>query len=255
MKHARIEYRGQVIDVTINDNNDAVTASGDVIKNNTIHWHSPVENPGTIFALGLNYADHASELAFEPPKEPLVFLKGGNTLTAHQTPSYRPDDIEFMHYECELVAVIGKEARNVSKEDAMQYVRGFTICNDYAIRDYLENYYRPNLRVKSRDSLCPIGPWIVDVDDIDNLQNLKIQTHVNGELTQEGSTADMIFDVPFLIEYLSQFMTLKPGDLIATGTPKGLKDIHPGDVVRCTIEGIGTLENPVLSETDFYAQR
>lgn len=255
MKRARIQYQQQVLNVTVNDDLSVNTEAGDVIESGAYEFLVPVENPGTIFALGLNYADHASELAFEPPKEPLVFLKGQNTLTPHGKPSYRPDGIEFMHYECELVAVIGKEARNVKREDALQYVSGFTVCNDYAIRDYLENYYRPNLRVKSRDSLCPVGPWIVDVDDIEDVTNLKLETQVNGEVTQIGTTADMIFDVPFLIEYLSEFMTLKPGDLIATGTPKGLKDIHPGDVVRCEIEGIGALENPVLSEQDFYAQR
>ncbi|WP_295890439.1 fumarylacetoacetate hydrolase family protein [uncultured Vibrio sp.] len=255
MKRARIEYRGEVLNV-INEHDGSIkTTQGDVLDKNEVTWLSPIEKPGTIFALGLNYADHASELAFAPPTEPLVFLKGQNTLTGHGQPSYRPDDIEFMHYECELVAVVGKEAKNVSRDNALDYISGFTICNDYAIRDYLENYYRPNLRVKSRDSLCPIGPWIVDTDDIKDLNNLKLETHVNGELTQSGTTADMIFDVPFLVEYLSAFMTLKPGDLIATGTPKGLKDIQPGDVVACSIEQIGTLENPVLSETEFYAQR
>lgn len=255
MKHARIEYLGEVLSVTIDDDSNATTSDGRIIPTSQFNWLSPIENPGTIFALGLNYADHASELAFEPPKEPLVFLKGSNTLTPNQQPSYRPNDIEFMHYECELVAVIGKEARNVKREQAMEYVQGLTICNDYAIRDYLENYYRPNLRVKSRDSLCPIGPWIVDCDDIEDINNLALTTHVNGELTQQGNTSDMIFDIPFLIEYLSSFMTLKPGDLIATGTPKGLKDIVPGDVVCCSIEGIGKLENPVLSEDEFYARR
>ncbi len=255
MKRARIQYQQQTLNVTVNDDMSVTTESGQLIEAGQFEWLIPVENPGTIFALGLNYADHASELAFEPPKEPLVFLKGQNTLTAHGKPSYRPDDIDFMHYECELVAVIGKEARNVKREDAMDYVSGFTVCNDYAIRDYLENYYRPNLRVKSRDSLCPIGPWIVDTNSIADVNNLKLITKVNGEVTQEGTTADMIFDIPFLIEYLSEFMTLQPGDLIATGTPKGLKDIQPGDVVSCEIEGVGVLENPVLSEQAFYAQR
>ncbi|WP_159739075.1 fumarylacetoacetate hydrolase family protein [Vibrio atypicus] len=255
MKHARIEYLGEVLSVTIDDDSNATTSDGRIIPSGQFNWLSPIENPGTVFALGLNYADHASELAFEPPKEPLVFLKGSNTLTPNQQPSYRPNDIEFMHYECELVAVIGKEARNVKREQAMAYIQGLTICNDYAIRDYLENYYRPNLRVKSRDSLCPIGPWIVDCDDIEDINNLALTTHVNGELTQQGNTSDMIFDIPYLIEYLSSFMTLKPGDLIATGTPKGVKDIVPGDVVCCSIEGIGNLENPVLSEDEFYARR
>lgn len=255
MRRARIDYQGQTLNVTVNDDLSVTKQSGEKIAKDTFKWLVPIENPGTIFALGLNYADHASELAFEPPKGPLVFLKGQNTLTAHGQPSYRPDDIEFMHYECELVAVIGKEARNVKSQDALQYVSGLTVCNDYAIRDYLENYYRPNLRVKSRDSLCPIGPWIVDIDDIGDINNLTLETRVNGEVTQQGTTADMIFDIPFLIEYLSQFMTLKPGDLIATGTPQGLKDIQPGDVVTCEIAEVGTLENPVLSEQAFYEQR
>ena len=254
MKRARVEYKGKVLDVIVNVEGELVTTSGEVLPSQAVKWLCPVENPGTIFALGLNYADHASELAFEPPKEPLVFLKGGNTLTGHLQPSYRPDDVEFMHYECELVAVIGKSGKHIKREDALDYVAGYTVCNDYAIRDYLENYYRPNLRVKSRDSLCPIGPWIVDKDDIADVNNLALETRVNGELTQQGTTADMIFDIPFLIEYLSSFMTLNEGDLIATGTPKGLKDIQPGDVVSCSIEGIGTLENPVLSEKAFYGE-
>ncbi|PSW10868.1 2-hydroxyhepta-2,4-diene-1,7-dioate isomerase [Photobacterium rosenbergii] len=254
MKRARVEYKGKVLEVIVNFEGDLVTASGEVLPSQAVKWLCPVENPGTIFALGLNYADHASELAFEPPKEPLVFLKGGNTLTGHLQPSYRPDNIEFMHYECELVAVIGKSGKNIKRDEALDYVAGYTICNDYAIRDYLENYYRPNLRVKSRDSLCPIGPWIVDTGDIADVSNLALETRVNGELTQQGTTADMIFDIPFLIEYLSSFMTLNEGDLIATGTPKGLKDIQPGDVVSCSIEGIGTLENPVLSEKAFYGE-
>lgn len=121
---------------------------------------------GTLFALGLNYADHASELEFKPPEEPLVFLKAPNTLTGDNQTSVRPNNIEYMHYEAELVVVIGKQARNVSEADAMDYVAGYTVCNDYAIRDYLENYYRPNLRVKSRDGLTPMLSTIVPKEAI-----------------------------------------------------------------------------------------
>ena len=113
--------------------------------------------------------------------------------------SYRPDNIEFQHYECELVAGIGKRAQKVQRREAMDYVAGFTVCNDFTIRDYLENYYRPNLRVKSRDSLMPLGPWLVDPEDIEDINNLQLKTRVNGELTQEGNTSDMIFDVPYLV--------------------------------------------------------
>ncbi len=146
---------------------------------------------GTLFALGLNYADHASELEFKPPTEPLVFIKAPNTFTGHQQQSVRPDNVEYMHYEAELVVVIGKTARRVSEAEAMDYVAGYTVCNDYAIRDYLENYYRPNLRVKSRDTLTPIGPSDCQQRGDPGIRsNLALRTWVNGELRQQGTTAD-----------------------------------------------------------------
>ncbi len=256
MKHARVLSQGIEIAVTIDESGKLVAEGGAVLNEDSVTWLCPVKEPGTLFALGLNYADHVAELAFkEPPKEPLVFIKGSNTITGHRQKCYRPDDIDFQHYECELVAVIGKEGKNIKREDAMDYIQGYTVCNDFAIRDYLENYYRPNLRVKSRDSLCPIGPWIIDKEDIEDVNNLPLKTFVNGELTQEGSTADMIFDIPFLVEYLSNIMTLKPGDMIATGTPEGVKDMQPGDTVVCEIEGVGRLENYIVSEKEFYGNR
>lgn len=202
----------------------------------------------TLFALGLNYADHASELAFTPPTEPLVFIKAPNTVTGDNQTSVRPNNIEYMHYEAELVVVIGKTAHKVSEREAMDYVAGYTVCNDYAIRDYLENYYRPNLRVKSRDGLTPLSPHIVPKEAIPDLHNLTLRTFVNGELRQQGTTADLIFSIPFLIAYLSEFMTLQPGDMIATGTPKGLSDVQPGDEVVVEVEGVGRLVNRIVSE-------
>jgi len=207
---------------------------------------APVERPRTILALGLNYADHAKELAFkEPPKEPLVFLKGERALNGHRQTTKRPADVQFMHYECELAIVIGRKAKNVKREDAYGFIAGYTVANDYAIRDYLENWYRPNLRVKNRDGATPLGPWLVDTADIPNPMALALKTTVNGKVTQQGSTKDMIFDVPFLIEYFSSFMTLSPGDLILTGTPDGVVDCRPGDVVVTEIEGIGALMNTI----------
>lgn len=256
MKHARVRYNGTELAVSVEaDGQLKSKVDGQLINENDVEWLCPVENPGTIFALGLNYADHARELAFEPPKEPLVFLKGINTLSGHKQPAYRPDNIEFQHYECELVAVIGKTGKNIPREQAMDYIAGYTVCNDFAIRDYLENYYRPNLRVKSRDGLMPIGPWVIDKEDVGDISNLKVTTHVNGELTQEGTTADIIFDVPFLVEYLSSIMTLQPGDMIATGTPEGLKDMQPGDHVVCEIEKVGALTTYIVSEQQFYGDK
>lgn len=222
-------------------------ADGRVIAEEAVTWLPPVV-PGTIFALGLNYADHARELAFKPPSEPLVFLKGPNALVGHRGQTPRPAGIAFMHYECELAVVIGREAKGVSRERAYEYVAGYTIANDYAVRDYLENWYRPNLRVKGRDRCTPLGPWLVDRAAVPDPMALRLRTSVNGRLTQEGTTRDMVFDVPFLVAYLSAFMTLSPGDLILTGTPEGLADTRVGDEVVCEIEGLGRLANTIVAE-------
>lgn len=251
MKHARIRYQGEVHNVTVEDANAVRLVDGTLLAEDQVEWLPPAT--GSMFALGLNYADHAAELAFKAPTEPLVFIKAPNTYTGHRQITWRPDNVAYMHYECELVAVIGKTARNVKREDALEYVAGYTVCNDYAIRDYLENYYRPNLRVKNRDCTTPVGPYIIDRAAIADPQNLTLRTWINGELRQEGSTKDMIFDIPFLIEYLSSFMTLQPGDMIATGTPEGLADVVPGDEVVVEVEGVGRLVNTIVSEADFFA--
>jgi 5-oxopent-3-ene-1,2,5-tricarboxylate decarboxylase/2-hydroxyhepta-2,4-diene-1,7-dioate isomerase len=209
---------------------------------------SPLARPRTVLALGLNYADHAKELAFKAPEEPLAFVKGEASLIGHRGFTLRPDGVKFMHYECELVVVIGQPAKRVKKADALRYVAGYTVANDYAIRDYLENWYRPNLKVKNRDTCTPIGPWLVDASDVPDPQALALRTTVNGRLTQQGHTSDMIFDVATLIEYFSAFMTLMPGDLILTGTPDGVVDCQPGDVVVTEIDGIGALSNTIKNQ-------
>ncbi|KVO22139.1 fumarylacetoacetate hydrolase family protein [Burkholderia ubonensis] len=225
--------------------------TGRVVEESAVVWLPPVA-PRTTFALGLNYADHAKELAFNAPSEPLIFLKGPNTFIGHRSRTVRPADATHMHYECELAVVIGRPARGVRRAQALDYVAGYTVANDYAIRDYLENYYRPNLRVKNRDTCTPLGPWLVSLDEIGDPGGLALRTTVNGRETQRGSTRDMIFDVPALIEHISGFMTLSPGDLILTGTPEGLADTQPGDEVVTEIEGIGRLVNTIVAEHDYY---
>ncbi|WP_042147019.1 fumarylacetoacetate hydrolase family protein [Paucisalibacillus sp. EB02] len=249
MKHARIACFGAIHEAT-EVNGGIKLADGRFVNEKEVVWLPPVE-AGTIFALGLNYADHASEISFKAPDEPLVFLKGPNTLLGHNGETRRPRNVEMMHYECELAVVIGKKARNVKCEEAYQFVSGYTVANDYAIRDYLENYYRPNLAVKNRDTLTPIGPWFVEKEEIDDPMNLKLYTYVNGELKQEGSTKDMVFDIPFLIEYLSSFMTLNENDIILTGTPKGTVNVVEGDEVVVGIEGIGELRNTIVGDSVF----
>ena len=249
MKKARVAFGGSIHEA-IDWEGGLKLDDGRIVKVNEVTWLPPIL-PRTVFALGLNYADHAAELAFDAPKEPLVFLKSPNTFIGHNSETRRPADVMFMHYECELAVIIGKTARNVKKESAYNYVKGYSVANDYAIRDYLENYYRPNLRVKNRDTCTPLGPWIVDSESIPNPMNLKLTTHVNGELVQEGTTADMIFDIPTLIEYLSSFMTLSENDVILTGTPKGSVDTAVGDVVVTEVEGIGRLVNTIVGDESF----
>jgi 5-oxopent-3-ene-1,2,5-tricarboxylate decarboxylase/2-hydroxyhepta-2,4-diene-1,7-dioate isomerase len=251
MKYARIRYQGDIHNVTVNADHSVTLPNGQTLTEQQVEWLPPAQ--GTVFALAINYADHAAELSFKAPTEPLAFLKSPSTLTGHNQVSVRPDNVDYMHYECELVVVIGKTAKHVKRADAMDYVAGYTVCNDYAVRDFLENYYRPNLRVKNRDTLTPIGPWWVDKEDVADPHKLTLRTYVNGELRQQGNTRDLVFDIPALIEYLSSFMTLSPGDMIATGTPEGLSDVIPGDEVVVEVEGVGRLVNRIVSEAEYEA--
>ncbi|MEQ1685191.1 MAG: fumarylacetoacetate hydrolase family protein [Burkholderiaceae bacterium] len=229
-------------------------ADGRVLAEDRVVWLPPFE-VGTIIALGINYADHAKELAKEltigAKDEPLAFLKAPNSLIGHRGFTRRPADATFMHYECELAVVIGATAKNVARSDAMRCVAGYTVANDYAVRDYLENWYRPNLRVKNRDGGTVLGPWLVDAADVPDPHALELRTLVNGKITQRGNTRDLINDVPALIEHLSSFMTLSPGDVILTGTPEGVVNVDVGDEVVTEIDGIGRLVNTIVGDDVF----
>jgi len=251
VKRARVAFSGAIHEATPGAADGTLRlADGRVVAEDAVVWLPPFE-VGTIVALGLNYADHARELAFKAQDEPLVFVKGPGSLIGHRGQTRRPADATFMHYECELAVVIGKPARRVARADAMAHVAGYTVANDYAIRDYLENWYRPNLRVKNRDGGTVLGPWLVDAADIESPPRLALKTFVNGRLAQQGNTRDLVFDIPFLIEYLSAFMTLAPGDVILTGTPEGVSNVGVGDEVVCEIEGIGRLANTIAGDAAF----
>ncbi len=229
-------------------------ADGRVLAEDQVVWLPPFE-VGSVIALGLNYADHVKELSKEltvgSSDEPLVFLKSAGSLLGHRGVTRRPAGVAFMHYECELAVVIGKTARRVAREQAMDHVWGYTVCNDYAIRDHLENWYRPNLRVKNRDGATVLGPWFVEAADVPDPHALALRTRVNGRLTQQGSTAQMIHDIPALIAYLSDFMTLRAGDVILTGTPDGVVNVDEGDEVVAEIDGIGRLVNHIVGDALF----
>lgn len=252
-KFARVAYGGAIHTATPHPAGLQL-ADGRVLAETDAVWLPPFE-VGTVIALGLNYADHVKELSKEltvtTQDEPLAFLKSASALIGHRAHTRRPDSVAFMHYECELAVVIGRTAKNVKREAAMQYVAGYTVANDYAIRDYLENYYRPNLRVKNRDGCTVLGPWFVPAADVSAPHNLALRTLVNGVETQHGHTADLISDIPALIEYLSGFMTLQPGDVILTGTPDGVVNVNAGDEVVTEIDGIGRLVNTLVGDKIF----
>jgi 5-oxopent-3-ene-1,2,5-tricarboxylate decarboxylase / 2-hydroxyhepta-2,4-diene-1,7-dioate isomerase len=253
MRTALVAYGGAVHEAAPHDAGLRLE-DGRVVGESDVVWLPPFE-VGTVIALGLNYADHVKELAREltltTRDEPLVFLKTPGAVIGHRGFTRRPRDATFMHYECELAVVIGATARNVGRAEAMRHVAGYTVGNDYAIRDYLENWYRPNLRVKNRDTCTVLGPWFVDAADIADPHRLALRTMVNGKLTQQGTTADMINDIPALIEYLSAFMTLRAGDVILTGTPDGVANVDVGDEVVTEIEGIGRLVNTIVGDDAF----
>ncbi len=200
--------------------------------------------PSKIICVGRNYADHAKELGNPVPTEPLLFYKPVSSLIATGDAIVYPAISSQLSFEGELGLVVGRQARKIAHDDAMDYVYGYTIINDITARD-LQKKDGQWARAKGCDTFCPAGPWIVSRQDVD-FPALGIRTWVNGDLKQDGSVADMIFSPGAIIAYITQFLTLEPGDLIATGTPPGVGPLAPGDSVRVEITGIGVLENNVV---------
>jgi 2-keto-4-pentenoate hydratase/2-oxohepta-3-ene-1,7-dioic acid hydratase in catechol pathway len=230
---------------------DLVPGFGRTIPFSPSRLHAPLPNPGKIVAIGLNYKDHARERGVEPPKQPLIFAKFTSSVTGPGAPiRWDPRLTEMVDYEAELGVVIGREARNVREADALSYAFGYTVLNDVTARD-MQRGDGQWVRGKSLDTFCPMGPSIVTADEISDPQSLWIRSAVNGERMQGSNTSEMIFGVAELIAYISRAFTLRPGDIIATGTPGGVGEfrdppvfLKDGDVVTCEIERIGKLENP-----------
>lgn len=201
--------------------------------------------PSKIIGIGVNYRAHAIEMGKGLPEEPLMFLKPRSAVIAGGEAIERPAGYERVDYEGELGVVIGQRARRVPRDRALDVVLGLVCVNDVTVRD-LQKRDVQFTRAKGFDTFCPIGPRIVAGLDP---SRLAIKTRVNGVVKQDSSTADLIFDVPTLIAFCSNHMTLEPGDVISTGTPSGVGNLAPGDVVQIEIEGIGVLENPVIART------
>ncbi len=200
--------------------------------------------PSKIVCVGRNYVEHAKELGNEVPKEPLIFLKPPSSLIANGEAIVYPAITENLHFEGELGIVIGKRAKHVKAADAFDYIYGYTCVNDVTARD-LQRKDGQWTRGKGCDTFCPTGPRVVPRDDLD-LGKVRVRTLLNGVVKQDAPITDLIFSVDVIIEYVTQFMTLEPGDLIATGTPSGVGPMQPGDTVQVEIEGIGILQNPVI---------
>lgn len=211
----------------------------------------PLCRPSKIICLGLNYLDHKEESGFERPQRPLLFSKTPNALTGPFDPIVLPQSCDQIDWEVELAVVIGRAGKRIAAEDALDYVAGFSVLNDVSGRQaqFSDSQW---FRGKSFDTFAPMGPALVTIDEIGNFQNLKLTARVNGEIMQDGNSADMIFDIPAIIAFISQDITLWPGDIISTGTPSGVgifRDppvlLKAGDVVECRVENVGTIRNTV----------
>ncbi|AXI09971.1 FAA hydrolase family protein [Oceanobacillus zhaokaii] len=222
------------------------------LKLEDINLGTPISSPGKIICVGKNYADHVAEMQSDIPEYPVLFAKFNNALIGPEDAIETSDVTKKLDYEVELALVIGKEATKVKREEALSYIAGYTIGNDTSARD-LQKRTPQWLQGKTLDRCTPIGPWVVTGDEISEPGNLAIRSFVNGMERQSSNTSHLIFDIPFLVEFISNLITLNPGDIILTGTPDGVgfamdppQFLKDGDVVALEIEKIGRMENKVV---------
>ncbi|MBF0371931.1 MAG: fumarylacetoacetate hydrolase family protein [Alphaproteobacteria bacterium] len=213
----------------------------------------PLAGIGNVIGIGLNYRDHAAEANLPVPTEPIVFNKHTGSLSGPNDPIVMPRGATKLDWEVELGVVIGSFARHVSPADALSHVAGYVVCHDVSERAFQFDRGGQWVKGKSSPTFCPVGPWLVTADEVPDPQALGLWCEVNGTMRQNGSTSQMIFDVATLISHLSQFMTLLPGDLIATGTPAGVgwgkgTFLAPGDVVRLGVDGLGEQRQEIVVE-------
>ena len=220
----------------------------------SVQLDSPVVRPSKIVCIGLNYADHARETKATPPPEPVIFLKSTTALCGPNDPIIIPKDSKKTDWEVELAIVIGKKASYVKESEADQYIAGYCLHNDVSERAFQMERSGTWDKGKGCDHFAPLGPWLVTPDEIEDVNNLRLWLKVNGKIMQDGSTANLIFKIPSLISYTSQFMTLLPGDIISTGTPAGVGlgmnppvFLSPGDVVELGIESLGSARQELIA--------
>lgn len=219
-----------------------------------VRLKAPIQRPGKIICLGLNYAEHAREGGGEPPKVPMFFAKYANTLIGSGESIVLPKESKRMDYEAELAFVIGKKGKHVPQDQALDYVAGYMNLNDISARD-LQSETSQFFRGKGGDTFAPCGPYLVTKDEVPDAGALSIRSILNGQVMQNSNTHELIFGVDFLVYQLTKTVTLEPGDIISTGTPSGVGQsrkppvfLKPGDVIKVEVQGLGTLENPCVAE-------
>ena len=230
------------------------TSARELIDPATVTLRAPITRPGKIICVGLNYHDHCREQNVEPPTYPMLFSKFANAVADPGAVVTRPRATEKLDLECELAVVIGRRVSRIGRHEAASAIFGYTVLNDVTMRD-LQKEDRQWLRAKGSDRFAPMGPVVVTADEMGDPQALGLRSSVNGETWQDSSTAEMVFDVASIVAFASRTITLEPGDVIATGTPAGVGNyqtppryLKDGDVMRCEIDGIGVIENPVVDE-------
>jgi 5-oxopent-3-ene-1,2,5-tricarboxylate decarboxylase/2-hydroxyhepta-2,4-diene-1,7-dioate isomerase len=237
----RILLDGNVTDVVRHDQ-ELVAGDGRVVPIAEAR-HLPPVSPSKIVCVHLNYASRVQEMMTTLPAAPTYFHKPVSALNAHEAAVVRPLGCKWLNYEGEIAIVIGRTARNVAPDDAGDYIRGYTIGNDYGLHDFRDTDAGSMLRVKGSDTLCPLGPGLVEGWDF---HDKRILTRVNGQVRQDASTAEMKWDMHYLVADIARTITLQPGDVLLSGTPAISRTVYPGDVVEVEVEGLGTLRNHIV---------
>lgn len=257
MKTAWIRHGGKDRTAHVRDDGSLKTTDGSMLRTEEIEWLPPAH--GTVFGVALNHAAHLAQLAAafraapyqEPPRMPVLFIKPENTITAHAAMVQVPDGIRAIQPGPSLAVVMHRPARRVRVEDAFRFIKGYTIFNDFSLPE--QNFFRPPVRTKCFDSFGPLGPYVIDMEDLPDPHDVTIRTHVNGKLRQVWKTRELVRSIPELIESISSFMTLWEDDVIATGFAPDRVSVAAGDTVVVEVSGIGSLTSRIVTERKYHA--